>query len=163
MPQSRIKTCFPLVWHRWTYADSSWARIAALVPVVVSSAEDGDDVANKILHYSVEELADSVKAVVQRLGLGGKGELGPNYQYSRTVYLFTVYLKIKILFHIDSPFYCKRKKKSCRFPQGVFLVCLSSNYVNSYKHKGTSELQMERILSRLLWLEEFLRLIKNGT
>ncbi|XP_020243760.1 N-acetyl-D-glucosamine kinase-like isoform X1 [Asparagus officinalis] len=56
----------------WTYADSSWARIAALVPVVVTSAKGGDEVANKILHNSVQELADSVKAVVQRLELCGK-------------------------------------------------------------------------------------------
>ncbi|KAJ7965015.1 N-acetyl-D-glucosamine kinase [Quillaja saponaria] len=60
----------------WTYADPSWARIAALVPVVVSCAEAGDEVANKILLDSVKELASSVKAVVQRLGLcsgDGKG------------------------------------------------------------------------------------------
>ncbi|XP_062153801.1 uncharacterized protein LOC133861985 [Alnus glutinosa] len=56
----------------WTYADPSWARIAALVPVVVSCAEAGDEVANKILVDSVQELASSVKAVVQRLGLCGK-------------------------------------------------------------------------------------------
>lgn len=58
---------------RWTYADPSWARIAALVPVVVSCAEAGDKVANKILFDSVGELALSVKAVVQRLGLSGEG------------------------------------------------------------------------------------------
>uniref|UniRef100_A0A0D9XB43 N-acetyl-D-glucosamine kinase n=1 Tax=Leersia perrieri TaxID=77586 RepID=A0A0D9XB43_9ORYZ len=57
----------------WTYADPSWARIAALVPVVVSSADDGDEVANKILHDSVQELADSVVAVVRRLTLCGEG------------------------------------------------------------------------------------------
>ncbi|KAB2610841.1 N-acetyl-D-glucosamine kinase [Pyrus ussuriensis x Pyrus communis] len=55
----------------WTYADPSWARIAALVPVVVSCAEAGDEVANKILFDSVQELGLSVKAVVQRLGLCG--------------------------------------------------------------------------------------------
>ncbi|XWS44437.1 hypothetical protein CRYUN_Cryun15aG0044400 [Craigia yunnanensis] len=59
-------------WGRWTYADPSWARIAALVPVVVSCAEAGDEVANKILKEAVEELALSVKAVVQRLGLCGE-------------------------------------------------------------------------------------------
>ncbi|XP_058099909.1 uncharacterized protein LOC131244284 isoform X2 [Magnolia sinica] len=57
----------------WTYADPSWARIAALVPVVMSCAELGDQVANKILLDSVQELAMSVKAVVQRLGLCGEG------------------------------------------------------------------------------------------
>ncbi|KDO44802.1 hypothetical protein CISIN_1g0175272mg, partial [Citrus sinensis] len=56
----------------WTYVDPSWARIAALVPVVVSCAEAGDEVANKILQDSVEELALSVKAVVQRLSLSGE-------------------------------------------------------------------------------------------
>ncbi|CAL5409333.1 unnamed protein product [Camellia sinensis] len=55
----------------WTYADPSWARIAALVPVVVSCAEDGDQIANKILEDAVQELALSVKAVVRRLCLGG--------------------------------------------------------------------------------------------
>nr|KAJ0224281.1 hypothetical protein LSAT_V11C100031300 [Lactuca sativa] len=57
----------------WTYADSSWARIAALVPVVVSCAEGGDEVANGILLDAVQELAESVKAVVSRLGLCGEG------------------------------------------------------------------------------------------
>ncbi|XP_051124860.1 uncharacterized protein LOC127247166 isoform X2 [Andrographis paniculata] len=56
----------------WTYADSSWARIAALVPVVVSCAEAGDQIADEILHNAVEELALTVKAVVQRLSLAGK-------------------------------------------------------------------------------------------
>jgi hypothetical protein len=59
---------------RWTYEDQSWARIADLLPVVVESAESGDEVANKILHNSVGELASSVKAVVQRLDLGGEGD-----------------------------------------------------------------------------------------
>ena len=58
---------------RWTYADPSWARIARLVPVVVSCAEAGDQVANKILLDAVQELASSVKAVVQRLSLSGEG------------------------------------------------------------------------------------------
>ncbi|KAJ7960584.1 N-acetyl-D-glucosamine kinase [Quillaja saponaria] len=60
----------------WTYADPSWARIAALVPVVVSCAEAGDEVANKILVDSVEELASCVKAVVQRLALCGEDGKG---------------------------------------------------------------------------------------
>ena len=29
---------------RWTYADPSWARIAALVPQVVTCAEAGDEI-----------------------------------------------------------------------------------------------------------------------
>ncbi|KDP37723.1 hypothetical protein JCGZ_05213 [Jatropha curcas] len=63
--------CSPDELIGWTYADPSWARIAALVPVIVSCAEAGDEEANRILQYSVEELALSVKAVVQRLGLCG--------------------------------------------------------------------------------------------
>ncbi|CAI9269340.1 unnamed protein product [Lactuca saligna] len=60
----------------WTYADPSWARIAALVPVVVTCAEDGDDVANQILNDAVEELALTVKAVVHKLGLCGQDGSG---------------------------------------------------------------------------------------
>ncbi|KAI5671208.1 hypothetical protein M9H77_11572 [Catharanthus roseus] len=56
----------------WTYADPSWARIAALVPVVVSCAEAGDSVANEILNNAVQDLALCVKAVVQRLQLAGE-------------------------------------------------------------------------------------------
>ncbi|OVA05850.1 ATPase [Macleaya cordata] len=61
----------------WTYADPSWARIAALVPVVVSCAESGDQVANQILLDSVKDLAESVKAVVRRLGLCGEDGKDP--------------------------------------------------------------------------------------
>uniref|UniRef100_A0A1J3IYL1 N-acetyl-D-glucosamine kinase n=1 Tax=Noccaea caerulescens TaxID=107243 RepID=A0A1J3IYL1_NOCCA len=56
----------------WTYADPSWARIAALVPQVVSCAEAGDEISDKILVDAAEDLAISVKAVVQRLGLCGQ-------------------------------------------------------------------------------------------
>ncbi|RWW75385.1 hypothetical protein BHE74_00016593 [Ensete ventricosum] len=62
-------------WGRWTYADPSWTRIAKLSPAVVSSAEAGDEVANRILHDTVLELTASVKAVVQRLDLCGEGIL----------------------------------------------------------------------------------------
>lgn len=40
---------------------------------MVSSAIEGDEVANKILHESVCDLADSVIAVVRRLQLCGEG------------------------------------------------------------------------------------------
>ncbi|CAJ2634020.1 unnamed protein product [Trifolium pratense] len=55
-----------------SFVGASWARIAALVPVVVSCAEAGDEVAYKILLESAQELASSVKAVVGRLGLCGQ-------------------------------------------------------------------------------------------
>ncbi|KAL0705715.1 hypothetical protein Bca4012_072140 [Brassica carinata] len=60
----------------WTYADPSWARIAALVPQVVSCAEAGDEISDKILVDAADDLALSVKAVVQRLGLCGKDGTG---------------------------------------------------------------------------------------
>lgn len=66
---------------RWTYADPSWARIAALVPVIVACAEAGDEVADNILLDSVEELASSVKAVIQRLGLAGEGMKSNSIHY----------------------------------------------------------------------------------
>lgn len=59
----------------WTYADPSWARIAALAPVVKTCAGAGDKVAQNIFVIAVQELAASVKAVVQRLGLSGKDGL----------------------------------------------------------------------------------------
>lgn len=40
---------------------------------MVSCAEAGDQIANDILRDAVEELALTVKAVVQRLGLAGEG------------------------------------------------------------------------------------------
>ncbi|XP_010519063.1 PREDICTED: N-acetyl-D-glucosamine kinase isoform X2 [Tarenaya hassleriana] len=70
--QTKIRCSFFLDSVRWTYADPCWARIAALVPEVVSCAEAGDEIANRILVEAVEDLALSVKAVVQRLGLCGK-------------------------------------------------------------------------------------------
>ncbi|KAJ4847027.1 hypothetical protein Tsubulata_039453 [Turnera subulata] len=56
----------------WTYADPSWARIAALVPEVVSCAEASDQVANEILLDAVQDLFLSVKAVIERLNLCGE-------------------------------------------------------------------------------------------
>lgn len=58
---------------RWTYTDRSWARIAALVPEVVSCAKDGDQIAHEILVDAVKELAIAVKAVIERLCLCGEG------------------------------------------------------------------------------------------
>ncbi|POO00989.1 ATPase [Trema orientale] len=60
----------------WTYVDRSWARIAALVPEVVSCAEAGDQIAHDILVEAVKELALSVKAVVERLRLCGEDRNG---------------------------------------------------------------------------------------
>ncbi|GAQ89315.1 hypothetical protein KFL_005100050 [Klebsormidium nitens] len=56
----------------WAYKDHSWARVAALVPVVKDTAAAGDAVALRILEEAVEELASTVEAVVRRLKLGGE-------------------------------------------------------------------------------------------
>ena len=85
---------------RWTYADPSWARIAALVPVVVACAEAGDEVANNILLDSVEELALSVRAVIQRLGLAGEGmESNSHSLFIKIHFLFMhcIYIRINHL------------------------------------------------------------------
>ncbi|GMN54657.1 hypothetical protein TIFTF001_023787 [Ficus carica] len=60
----------------WTYADRSWARIAALVPEVVSCADAGDQIAHDILVDAVKELGIAVKAVVERLCLCGEDRSG---------------------------------------------------------------------------------------
>lgn len=60
----------------WTYTDRSWARIAALVPEVVSCAKDGDQIAHEILVDAVKELAIAVKAVIERLCLCGEDRSG---------------------------------------------------------------------------------------
>lgn len=46
---------------------------------MVSAAEDGDKVANTILHDAVQELAESVVAVVRRLTLCGEGNYYINF------------------------------------------------------------------------------------
>ncbi|CAM6129671.1 unnamed protein product [Calypogeia fissa] len=56
---------------RWVYGDTSWARVAALVPVVKACAQAGDEVAIGVLQHAVEELAWSVEAVVRTLNLNG--------------------------------------------------------------------------------------------
>ncbi|BBN02548.1 N-acetylglucosamine kinase [Marchantia polymorpha subsp. ruderalis] len=55
----------------WVYADTSWARVAALVPTIKACAKNGDEVAIGILEDAAEELAISVKAVVRALKLSG--------------------------------------------------------------------------------------------
>jgi hypothetical protein len=87
-----VNWCLSFHWFfRWTYADPSWARIAALVPEVVSCAEACDQVATKILVNAVQDLALSVKAVVQRLHLCGEGA---NLIW---LYSFKMLLKINIV------------------------------------------------------------------
>lgn len=60
----------------------------------MSCAEAGDRVAHEILQDSVEELALSVKAVVQRLGLCGEGVALPTKTNAQINYfvLFEIWL-----------------------------------------------------------------------
>eukprot|EP00898_Chlorokybus_atmophyticus_P004099 jgi/Chlat1/4690/Chrsp3S05622 len=60
----------------WRYADTSWARVAALAPVVLALCNDGggDAEAQNIAEDGARELATSAKAVALRLGLGEEGE-----------------------------------------------------------------------------------------
>jgi N-acetylglucosamine kinase-like BadF-type ATPase len=53
----------------WIYAEISWARIAALAPLVVTCAQQGDAVANAILDQAAADLAAPVGAVVRGLHL----------------------------------------------------------------------------------------------
>ena len=53
----------------WMYDDIAWARFAALAPLVTQCAEQGDAVANAILDQAADDLATTVKAVVNGLHL----------------------------------------------------------------------------------------------
>lgn len=53
----------------WIYADITWARFAALAPLVTQCAEQGDAVANAILDQAADDLTTTVKAVVNGLQL----------------------------------------------------------------------------------------------
>lgn len=65
---------------------------------MVSSAEDGDEVANKILHDSVQELADTVIAVVRRLRLCGEGNV---YVVRATVLSFNFVQQVYLIIRMD--------------------------------------------------------------
>jgi N-acetylglucosamine kinase-like BadF-type ATPase len=53
----------------WAYRDIAWERFAALAPLAIHYAEQGDPVAQQITEDGAEGLAIAVKAVVTRLGL----------------------------------------------------------------------------------------------
>jgi N-acetylglucosamine kinase-like BadF-type ATPase len=53
----------------WMYAEISWARVAALAPLVTQCAQQGDAVAQAILEQAAHDLATTVRAVVQGLHL----------------------------------------------------------------------------------------------
>ena len=51
---------------RWAYADTGWARTAALAPCVIGCAEEQDSTAQSILHTAVAEMVLSAQTVVRR-------------------------------------------------------------------------------------------------
>lgn len=53
----------------WIYSDITWARFAALAPLVVQCAEQGDAVANAIIEQAADDLVVTVRAVVHGLQL----------------------------------------------------------------------------------------------
>ncbi len=53
----------------WAYRDVAWDRFAALAPVAVTCAEEGDPVAERILDAGADGLAIAVDAVVRRLAM----------------------------------------------------------------------------------------------
>lgn len=52
---------------RWVYAEPGWARIAALAPLVVSCAQQGDPTAHHILEQGCQDLVKAVQAVAGQL------------------------------------------------------------------------------------------------
>ncbi|GBG75469.1 hypothetical protein CBR_g20100 [Chara braunii] len=74
MGHLRVSTAQELI--TWAYEDSSWARIAALVPLVKASAESGDAEALRIIDEAAAELLLSVRVTAEKLNLarGGSGK-----------------------------------------------------------------------------------------
>eukprot|EP00850_Spirogloea_muscicola_P007264 SM000036S13308 [mRNA] locus=s36:510769:513261:+ [translate_table: standard] len=61
----------------WVYEDQSWARVAALSPLVRRAAAAGDFEAQRILEEAVQELTASVAAVEKALQLSGPDNSDP--------------------------------------------------------------------------------------
>lgn len=53
----------------WTYSDITWSRFAALAPLVIQCAAEGDAVAQQIIEQAAIDLAAAVTAVVHGLGM----------------------------------------------------------------------------------------------
>ena len=56
----------------WAYTDTAWSRFAALAPLAVACAAQGDAVAQRILVDAAAALAGSAAAVVEGLQLAGE-------------------------------------------------------------------------------------------
>lgn len=62
--------------RRWAYMDTSWARMAALAPLVIDCAEaEQDSAAMDILQAGAIELVKSVETAVKSCGLGQKFDM----------------------------------------------------------------------------------------
>lgn len=81
----------------WAYRDVTWARFAALAPVVVRCAEQGDATAAQILVDAAAALARAAAAVVQGLDLAAQSFpfvlTGGNLQAGPLVTLVTPHLR----------------------------------------------------------------------
>jgi N-acetylglucosamine kinase-like BadF-type ATPase len=66
---SHLKLNAPRELERWTYADTNWARIAALAPLVSACAAHGDAVSRAIVDESARALSRSIEVVARRLSM----------------------------------------------------------------------------------------------
>jgi len=53
--------------RRWVYGKESWAAVAALAPVVIACAANGDAAALDILKGAADDIASAVSAVLNQL------------------------------------------------------------------------------------------------
>lgn len=135
-----------LLEDRWVYADTSWARIAALVPVVKACAKAGDEVARGVLEHAVEELACSVKAVVGTLNLNGIGRCPDwNTPFEHFVSLFFICWLWKKHFNNIKRTGSTKKDE----PKDWVVVHIIQQTLRNVVH---ADMQIINILSRLWWL-----------
>jgi len=66
---SHLQLTSPQALISWMYSDVAWARFAALAPLVVAAAQQGDDVANLIIEQAAADLAAAVGAVARGLDM----------------------------------------------------------------------------------------------
>mmetsp|Transcript_21408 Transcript_21408/g.29735 ORF Transcript_21408/g.29735 Transcript_21408/m.29735 type:complete len:328 (+) Transcript_21408:95-1078(+) len=71
--QTHLKIPHPADLVTWAYSEIGWAHVAALAPVVIQAAREGDEVAGKIINDGVEQLCDSVEAAAASLFEGASG------------------------------------------------------------------------------------------
>lgn len=55
----------------WAYRDTAWERFAALAPLAIAAAAEGDAAAAEIVRGAASSLASTVRAVAQKLGYVG--------------------------------------------------------------------------------------------